>query len=106
MTRRARITWKVLLILAVVYIPLSWSWPSYRYTSSDGGFRSFEVPFKGRHLDAVTREFDKYRQNGHPDAVLMRTFDRNWWHPNLWRENLTHERWQLPRAPTKPEPGK
>lgn len=106
MTRRSKTIWKALLVLATVYIPLSWRWPSYIYTSSDGGFRELEVPFKGRHFDVVTRAFEKYRQNGHPDAVLMRTFDREWWSPNLWVENLRHERWTLPRAPDEEAPGK
>jgi hypothetical protein len=105
MTRRAQITW-TLLLLAAGYTLLFRGRISYPYVSSDGGFRDIEVPFKGRHLPVVTAHFDKYRQNGHPDAVLMRCFDREWWFPSLWIGNFTDERWKLPRAPAELEPGK
>lgn len=87
------------LILGVLYTVLMWSFPVYHYTSSDGGFQEIEVPWKGRRFDLVLQQFEKYRNAGPSDAVLMRTFERRWSSPNLWPDNLTHERWRLPLAP-------
>lgn len=100
MSRRTKIMIGGFLAGAVTYTLLSWMLPVYHYTSSDGGFDEIEVPWKGRRFDVVTNAFRTYQLDGHPDAVLMRTFERRWAHPNLWLDNLTHERWRLPLAPT------
>jgi hypothetical protein len=100
MTRRTKIMLGVLLAVALGHT-LPWMFPVYHYTSSDGGFHEMEVPWKGRRFDFVTNAFRTYQRGGHPDAVLMRTFERRWSRPNLWLDYLTHERWRLPLAPTE-----
>jgi hypothetical protein len=99
MTRRAKIFVGTVLVGGVAYTLLAWGLPSYGYISSDGGFHETEVPWKGRQYDVVTRAFEAYQRDGHPDAVLMRMSERYWACPNLWLDNLTHKRWRLPLAP-------
>jgi hypothetical protein len=71
--------------------------PIYRYESSDRGMAELEIPWKGRDLDVVKAQFEDYRTAiGDPTVTLCRTSKRTWTAPNLWWDNITHPRWDLP----------
>lgn len=78
---------------------LGFSLPTYRYESSDGGMAALEIPWKGIGLDHVRSQFERYRTwKGNPGLTLLRTDRRNWWHLNLWLDNVANARWRIPYA--------
>ena len=90
----------LLAIIAIIawYI-LGFSLPVYRYESSDHGMVVLEIPWKGIGLSDVYSQFARYRKwKGNPALTLFRTDRRNWWHLNLWPDNITNERWHIPYA--------
>ena len=71
--------------------------PVYHYESSDRGMAEIEIPWKGRKLDIVEERFEKYKKwKNDPSLQLCRTTKRIWSSPNLWWDNLTNRRWDLP----------
>lgn len=92
----------VLSIFGVIY---SCALPVYTYESSDRGMAEIEVPWKGRSLDIVEKQFEDYRTwKQNPDLKLYRTCNRIWYAPNLWLDNLTNRRWSIPYMEPSPEP--
>ena len=69
----------------------------YGYESSDRGFSEVECPAKGRSLQTVERQFEKYKEwKGDSSVVLCRTRQIPWWDPWEWYGVVTHRRWRLP----------
>lgn len=80
----------------------------YHYESSDGGYRGFECPEKGRKYGMVQRQFAAYQEEcDKSDAVLYRTQQRHFWKVWNWADYLTHPRWDIPfrRATIHNQPG-
>ena len=100
---------KIVVVAAVLgsgyWYVAGYTLPVYHYESSDRGMAEFEIPWKGRHLAGVEQQFEEYKAStGDPDLTLCRTSKRKWSAPNLWRDNLTNPRWDLPYMPPSPEP--
>ena len=95
-----RILASILAIIAlVVWYVLGFSLPAYRYESSDHGMVAVEIPWKGIGLSDVYSQFERYKKwKGNPALTLVRTDRRNWWHLNLWPDNIANERWRIPYA--------
>jgi hypothetical protein len=96
------ITLAVIAAFAAYYFVMAFTLPVYSYESSDKGFDDIEVPWKGRTLLMVEASFEKYKgEQDNPDLKLYRTSTRIWHAPNLWIDNLTNRRWEIPfREPT------
>jgi len=87
------------IIAFVAWYALGFWLPTYRYESSDRGMVAIEIPWKGIGLSDVYSEFERYKKwKGNPALTLLRTERRNWWHPNLWPDNIANERWRIPYA--------
>jgi hypothetical protein len=82
--------------------------PVYNYESSDGWFDDIEIPWKGRTLRTVEINFESYKsRTNKPDLKIYRTSKRIWRAPNLWIDNLTNRRWQVPFSePSTPHKNK
>ncbi len=79
--------------------------PGCRYESSDRGMADLEITWKGRNLDTVQANFTEYKAwIGDPTVTLCRTESRIWSAPNLWWDNLTNPRWDLPYIAPSPKP--
>jgi hypothetical protein len=86
---------------------LTFSLPVYTYESSDRGMAEIEVPWKGRHLEAVETQFEEYKQwKNDPNLRLCRTCERRWFALNLLWDNLTHRRWSFPYMGPSSEPNR
>lgn len=94
------------LALCMIYF-LTYSLPVYTYESSDRGMAEIEVPWKGRHLEAVETQFEEYKcWKNDPNLRLCRTCRRRWFALNLLWGNLTHRRWSLPYMEPSPKPNR
>lgn len=97
--------WIVIALLLVLWFAVGRTLPVYHYESSDRGWSDIEVPWKGRHFAGVEKGFEDYRRaQSNADVKLHRTSGRIWAAPNLWWDNLTHRRWDLPYMEPSPKP--
>ncbi len=70
---------------------------SFHYKSSDNGFTEIECPAKGRDLDIVLANFEKYTKGiNNQDIKLYIISTRTWDNIFLWYDNFTNPRWRMP----------
>ncbi|MBB6522275.1 hypothetical protein G8768_12655 [Pseudoteredinibacter isoporae] len=68
--------------------------PIYHYETTNREMSSFEVPWKGRGYRAVEEDYKRYVEfTKNYKTELRITSRKNWVHPSLWWENMTHPRW-------------
>lgn len=69
----------------------------YEYSNKDGTFTFREYPEKGRDLEMMERNFERFIRNtgsSSSNNILYRTFKINYFKFWKWKEYLTHPRWQ------------
>ena len=93
------------IVAFAVYFVRSFSLPVYSYESSDSEFADIEVPWMGRTLEMVETNFENYKRRiNKPNLKLYHTSSRIWSSPNLWIDNITSKRWDIPFAAPSPTP--